>query len=249
MENSFSKRFGYRKPKTEITIREGAPRGLRMAIIEIARELGLQPSQLRETICRVLLKAPNQDNWSEYPNVWYEVQELIYDAPWFKIYDIAEDLVNNLGSRIARPYYGTEAQRKFEAQLNEVFGELGIGWQMLDGKIQTSVGRAMNNRLRSLRLNILSSTNLHQLKTLSDNNTNLIYTDPSFFSHRNVVDMSASDEDLREFNPLEFQNWAVQQLGDRMNFWGKEKKEILVFLRAKVKGAPPENYIVEEYLR
>jgi len=97
MENSFSKRFGYRRPMPEITIREAAPEELRMAIIQIACNLGLKPSQIRETLCKVLLKAPDLNNWSEYPNVWEEVKDLMGNAPWFKVYDISEELVKTLG--------------------------------------------------------------------------------------------------------------------------------------------------------
>jgi hypothetical protein len=46
-------------------------------------------------------------------------------------------LVKALGPPASRQYYGTEPQRKFETELNEVFGELGIGWQMVGGQIQT----------------------------------------------------------------------------------------------------------------
>lgn len=137
MENSFSKRFGYRGPKPEITIREEAPEELRMAVIQIACDLGLKPSQIRETVCKVVLRAPNRDNWSEYPNVWDEVKDLIEEAPWFKVYDVSEELVKTLGPIASKQYYGTELQQKFEIQLNEVFSELGIGWQMVNGKIET----------------------------------------------------------------------------------------------------------------
>ena len=136
MEDSFSKRFGYRRPKAEITIRESAPEELRIAVIEIACDLGLKPSQIRETLCKVLLKAPDRNNWSEYPNVWEEVKELMGGAPWFKVYDISEELVKALGPPGSRQYYRTEPQRKFETELNDVFGELGIGWQMVEGQIQ-----------------------------------------------------------------------------------------------------------------
>ena len=137
MEDSFSKRHGYRRPNPEITIREAAPEELRMAIIQIACDLGLKPSQIRETLCKVLLRAPDRNNWSEYPNVWDEVKDFMENAPWFKVYDISEELVKALGPPISRQYYGTEPQRKFETQLNEVFCELGIGWQMVGGQIQT----------------------------------------------------------------------------------------------------------------
>ena len=39
----------------------------------------------------MLLKKPDSSNWSEYPNVFQEVQWLIENCPWHKVYDIAEE--------------------------------------------------------------------------------------------------------------------------------------------------------------
>lgn len=157
MEDSFSKRFGYRRPMAEITIREAAPEELRMAIIQIACDLGLKPSQIRETLCKVLLKAPDRNNWSEYPNVWGEVKELMENAPWFKVYDISEELVKALGPPVSRQYYGTEPQLKFERELNEVFGELGIGWQMAGGQIQTRGTEVFEDSIQKAKTVLLES--------------------------------------------------------------------------------------------
>jgi len=120
MKDSFSKRFGFRRPIAEITIREAASEELRMAIIQIACDLGLKPSQIRETLCKVLLKPPDRNNWSEYQNVWDEVKDLIENAPWFKVYDISEELVKALGPPVSKQYYGTEPQLKFERRGNGV---------------------------------------------------------------------------------------------------------------------------------
>ena len=35
---------------------------------------------------------PDERNWSEYPNIWGEVQGLMYGCYWFKVYDIIEAL-------------------------------------------------------------------------------------------------------------------------------------------------------------
>jgi hypothetical protein len=125
----FSRRFGYRGPEQEITVREDAPETFRQAIISIAESLGLSPSNMRLGVCSVLRKLPDSNNWSEYPNVFYEVQGLIESCPWHKTYDIAEEFHDRL--------YAMDRQkgRDFEEALNDVFREDGIGWAMEAGRI------------------------------------------------------------------------------------------------------------------
>jgi hypothetical protein len=87
----FSRRNNY-APNTppEITIREDAPEYVRMLVIDTPLELGFRPGCLREIVCRVLRERPDPDNWSEFPNVWGEVEGLTYGCPWFKVYGIIE---------------------------------------------------------------------------------------------------------------------------------------------------------------
>ena len=87
---SFSKRNRYTGSGKEIKIREDAPEGLRFALLETARELEWTPKALRNIVCRVLRVRPDPGNWSEYPNIWDELQGLVYNAEWFKVYDIVE---------------------------------------------------------------------------------------------------------------------------------------------------------------
>ena len=61
-----------------------------MTVLETAWELSLSPPPLRIIICRALRVRPDPGNWSEYPNVWDEVQGLMYGCEWFKVYDIIE---------------------------------------------------------------------------------------------------------------------------------------------------------------
>lgn len=126
-DRPFSRRFGYRGPEQEITIREDAPETLRQAIVSIAKGLGLSPSNMRLGACRVLRTLPDSNNWSEYPNVFCEVQGLIESCPWHKVYDIAEEFHDRLSSK--------GRGRDFEEALNEVFREDGIGWAMEDCRI------------------------------------------------------------------------------------------------------------------
>ena len=126
MTRRFSDRQGYRPPDAEITIREDAPESLRHAILQIAKGLGMKPSQIREHICEVLLVAPNPNNWTENPNIRDEVQWLIENCDWYKVYDIAEELYRKL-----KPL----GEKRFSDRLNQFFRENGIGWEMQEGQI------------------------------------------------------------------------------------------------------------------
>ena len=75
-EDSFSRRHGYSAPAKEITVREDAPEGLRFVVLQTARDLEWSPTPLRGIVCKVLRVRPDPGNWSEYPNIWVEVQGL-----------------------------------------------------------------------------------------------------------------------------------------------------------------------------
>lgn len=129
MTDRFSDRHGYRAEEQEITVREDAPEDLRFAIPLIAQDAGMVPTAMRRVVCQVLLVGPDPLNWSEYPNVWEEVNRLIADCPWFKVYDIAEAF----HAAFAASY--PDRAEAFQDRLNQFFRENGIGWQMTDGRI------------------------------------------------------------------------------------------------------------------
>ena len=129
MTETFSERYGHRAPDAEITVREDAPEALRGAIIMIAEGLGMTPTQVRRITCQVLLVPPSAVNWSDYPNVSEEVQDLISGCSWHKVYDIAEALYAHLTR--ADP----NDAHKFAERLNQFFRENGIGWELQDGHV------------------------------------------------------------------------------------------------------------------
>ncbi len=131
MTERFSAREGYRPLAAPITIREDAPSELRGAILVLAEEAGLSPSTMREVICQVLLVKPDSTNWSEYPNIWNEVDWLLADAPWYKVYDIAEAVY----ARLRRGMQGATATANFAQRLNDFLVENGIGWELRDGQM------------------------------------------------------------------------------------------------------------------
>ncbi len=125
-----SSRFGYQAPEVEISIREDAPDALRVGLIALAYGLGLGPGSLRDTLCTVLLQRPDPGNWSP-GNIEREVNHLIDDAPWYRVYDLAERLYVQVGE-------GDWSETKsaaFERDLNQLFREHGIGWKMEAGAI------------------------------------------------------------------------------------------------------------------
>lgn len=124
----FSDRFGFHAPEAEITIREDAPTSVRDGIIMAGYAADLGPGTMRDLLCQVLLLRPDQNNWSA-SNVEREVSGLIDDAPWYRVYDFAERLYAEIGTR---DYAGT-LQVRYEAQLNQLFREKGVGWELKQG--------------------------------------------------------------------------------------------------------------------
>ena len=131
----FSKRHGFRSAPKDITVREDAPEALRYFVLQTAIDLGWKPSFLRGILCRVLRVRPDLNNWSEYPNVWGEVEYLMYSCPWFKVYDIIEEFY--VGWAVSDNQTGGENARVFADELNGFLAEEGIGWQLVDGQILT----------------------------------------------------------------------------------------------------------------
>ena len=127
-KDSFSRRNRYAGAAKVISIREDAPEGLRVTVLDAARKLGLGPSRLRTIACQALRVRPDPDNWSE-PNVWNEVQALMHECEWFKVYDIIEALHSR--------FVENDATTSFADEINAYFIEEGIGWQLVDGQIIT----------------------------------------------------------------------------------------------------------------
>ena len=128
MGGFFSHRHGYGRQR-EIIVREDAPEGLRMGLVQIGRDLGMSYGNLREVLCHVLRRRPDAGNWTEVPNIRDEVNELISDCEWYRVYDISEGLHQYLAAQ----HRGTA----FTERLNRLFEEDGVGWQMVDGQIVT----------------------------------------------------------------------------------------------------------------
>ncbi len=129
-EASFSDRHGYSGPEIEIRIREDAPEEIRAGVVALSYASGLGYGQMRDVVCEVLLKRPNSNNWSA-KNIEEEVYQLIDDAPWYKIYDIAE----RVHAELLRNDFGGTKATDYGRRLTQLFREQGVGWKMEGGKI------------------------------------------------------------------------------------------------------------------
>jgi hypothetical protein len=112
-----------------VPIFDDATPEVRMGII-LSAKLHLLPTSIRKVVCRRLRKEPDPGNWSEEPNVWDEDVMLIRQAPWYKAYDIAEDLYAAVLSM-----HGPTVAETFQADLVELLAAEGIGWTMNGGLI------------------------------------------------------------------------------------------------------------------
>lgn len=152
-EEPFSSRHGFRHTSNvEISVRHDAPYELRGVLVELAYSCGFRPKSLRSLVCRVLLKRPDPNNWSEYPNIDDEVRYLLDDCIWYRVYDVAEAICHKMYE--APTSYNPE---KFQSELNMFFIENGIGWQITDGKIEVRGPEAIQEAVNTTK-SLLNST-------------------------------------------------------------------------------------------
>lgn len=132
----FSERHGFTAAENGAVILHGAPAELRQAVAVLAMRFGLSFSEVRTIVCDELVVLPQsyRDKTVESSYFHDEIVRHLHDCRWFKIYDIAEALYARLEKKV---YVGPSAHhRSFEKKLNVVFREQGVGWRMIDGKIQ-----------------------------------------------------------------------------------------------------------------
>lgn len=143
----FSRRHGFSAKPTEIRIRNDAPPNVRGALLMILEgELQLRPNTIRDWLCTVLRELPDQNNWSEYPNIWQECQNLMYGAPWYRVYDFVEAVY----VRLANSQEAGRAEQWANA-VNEYFVENGVGWRLVNGQLESRGQEAFETAVDSAR--------------------------------------------------------------------------------------------------
>ena len=138
-KDRFSERYGYAPDYPEIKVREDAPKELREHILYVVYEdLDRGPQWLYPIICNVLRIRPDPRTWVPDTQSWFgpydiqtEVITLLFKMDWYKVYDLIEAIYDDQGS------LGSDAGAVFQYRINEGFYQMGIGWQMVDGKIKS----------------------------------------------------------------------------------------------------------------
>lgn len=155
-KETFSKRYGlFSIKEKEITIREGAPEGLRGFIRMAFYDLNKKPSDLRAIITRVLKISPDSNNWSEYPNIDYEVEHHLANCEWYLVYDIIEIIIQKLNPN---------DKETFSNEINEYFVTNGIGWKIVNGQIETRGDEVFETAVETVET-VLETAKLQTAKT------------------------------------------------------------------------------------
>jgi len=151
--DSFSKRLGLSPPAAKVAIVNDAPQHVREAILMIAEgDLDISPGTIRSILCTLLRKLPNRDNWSVYPNVWDECQQLMTnEAPWYTVYDFVEAVHSELikNHDVARANQWSEA-------INSHFEQAGVAWRLVGGVLERRTAGGAEFAVDSARVALTS---------------------------------------------------------------------------------------------
>lgn len=155
-KETFSKRQGlFSIKEKEITVREDAPERLRGFIKMAFYDLNKNPSDLRNITSRVLKISPDSNNWSEFPNIDWEVGQHLEKCEWYLVYDIIEVIIHKLNPK---------DKETFTNEINEYFISNGIGWKIVNGQIETRGDEVFETAVKTV-VSVLDSVKLQTAKT------------------------------------------------------------------------------------
>lgn len=127
MRNRFSAKFTI-APDGSPLVRDEAPKAFRAVVISVPV---LDAKAIRQALCRGLKEIPQAAyNWGD-ENVNREVYGLIEDAEWYRVYDGAEAIADELLRR--RQY---DEYTFYEAELNRTLEECSVGWRMVNARFE-----------------------------------------------------------------------------------------------------------------
>lgn len=127
MDEKFTKRIGIDVPYPEISVIYDAPEEFRnyLCLLMFKYNLG-GLRKLRECVCLAVGCAPDPNNWSENDFMKAEIQDIVQNCYWSKVYDVLEAYYEKMNFR-ERP--------QFQSAINDYFLENGIGWKFEQGKV------------------------------------------------------------------------------------------------------------------
>ena len=145
---SFTERMEIEIPEQKIEVRNDAPAAFRLYLLELMlRYAGLKI--VRSCVCFVTKEAEDRNNWAENVFMKSEVQSILENCPWYRIYDIIESF-----------YQQIRAKAEFEKDVNEYFFEKGIGWKLVHGILETRGEEAFEQEIKDV-VDTLGEAKLH----------------------------------------------------------------------------------------
>ena len=139
MPDRFPIRHGIQASVPDITIIQDFPLEHRVAVIQIASDLGVHARSLRRAMLRVLVTGIDTTDWS-HDFIWPELVNAINDCSWWDVYEIAEEIY-----KITDFHERTE----YADSLNRFFMRKGFGWEMRNGLIEYRGSEAYQEVARS----------------------------------------------------------------------------------------------------
>jgi len=136
----FSDRHGYEQPEPPITVREGDPRALRQFVWSLALNAGADAVELAELV----LDTVSYTHYDPERALIAMAQDALLQCPWYQIYDAAERIYGYFGLRKSvgeqvhsfMPALRESRADRFQRDLNAFMRQAGIGWQMIQGKVE-----------------------------------------------------------------------------------------------------------------
>lgn len=145
---NFTERMGIEVPEPKIVVRNDAPADFRLYLLLLMlRYAGLK--KVRTCVCFVTKEAEDRNNWAENDFMKSEVQSILDNCPWYRIYDIIESFYLQINDKIG-----------FEREVNEYFVEKGIGWKLVHGILETRGEETFEQDIKDV-VDILGEAKLH----------------------------------------------------------------------------------------
>jgi hypothetical protein len=145
--SSFSERQGYSQPK-EITFREELSVKLRIPVFDILNRY-ISSKFLWERVEK-LFNPYGTDDWPEVTEAIpvmrgeddnaVAAKRVLLNCPWFRVYDVIEDIFGQLiffENELSTDPFEEPRAFPFQQDINNYFKHVGVGWQLVKGKIVT----------------------------------------------------------------------------------------------------------------
>ena len=95
----FTDRMEINIPKAPITVRNDAPLAFRNYLFQLMRNYEKSLKKIRSYVCFITKEAEDPNNWGENDFMKSEIQSIIENCPWYRIYDIIDRVSSSMFSK------------------------------------------------------------------------------------------------------------------------------------------------------